>query len=291
MQENDPQSTNIQDYVTQAKVPGEKVIQPSAALIEEMKAAQAAPSPESASLPTNPAGLQNPVQVSQPLNTSSAPQASVIPTSPSSVYPEVTKGIGAETPAPIPQDEPIPGPKLVQGAGSKEIAVKIVAGLLILINLINAYNWLVSVHAGFYSWVDIIEIVVGLLLAIGIFSLKESARSIYVILSAILLVFAYIGLVNFYASTPYRDAVYRYQSQPQIKSQLERSLSAAEHNTSYDAKTKQAVIRQLQSEIKLASTSQTELQIKEYVATALLIITSVGPLVFFTRPSIKAIFN
>lgn len=288
MQENDPQSTNIQDYVTQAKVPGEKVIQPSTALIEEMKAAQATPSPEPAQLPTNPAGLQNPIQVSQTLNTYPAPQASVLPTSPSSVYPEVTKGIGVETPAPIPQDEPVPGPKLAQGATTKTIAVKIVAGLLVLINLINAYNWLLSIHASVSSWIDILEIAVGLVLTIGIFSLKESARSLYVTLSAILLVFACIGFITFFVST-YHNAAYTELSQSLSEAQHDNNLKVYEGNKSLpvSTQTKQAMIRQLQDEISFASASRT----RQYVSTALLIVTSVGPLIFFTRPSIKAVFN
>lgn len=290
MQENDQQSTDIQDYVTQAKVPGEKVIQPSAALIEEMKAAQAASSPEPAQLPTNPVGSQNPVQMSQPLNASPAAQTPVESTSPSSVYPEVTKGIGAETAAPIPEADPIPGPKLVQGATAKTTAVKIVAGALALLNLTNAYSWLISSHVGINSWIDIAEIVAGLILAIGIFSLKESARSIYVILSAVLLAFACISFIALYGLN-YSNPDFRAASQPLTKARLENSLSAAEHNPSYSAHAKQVEIQQLQNEIRLASTSQTEANIRQYVSTALFFVTSAGPLVFFTRPSIKAVFN
>lgn len=232
MQNNDPQSTDIKDYVTPAKPHGEKVIQPSAALIEEMKQEQAA----AAAAPTPPVA---PTAAQAPPSTAAAPLPS---TPPSSVYPDVTKGIGADVPAPSPQDEPVPGPNLAQGATSKLVAIKVVAGVMVFGNLYNAYHWLIGGHAGIYNWIDLLVIVLSLVLALGLFSLKETARSIYVIIAAISLVLMCFGIVALFVTS---------------------------------------------SHLAL----QSALSLRVLLSYAMYIVTGLFPLVFFTRPAIKAEFN
>lgn len=283
--QDEPQNTNIKDDVSPAIPHGEKVIQPSASLIEEMRVSQATP-PTPAQTPAT----ESPLQATQSSN--DTPQPPTVQTPRGAIYPEVTRGIGTETPTTAPQNDPIPGPKLVQGPTPKTIAVKVVAGVLFLMNLSSVYYWFVGPHGGVYNYINIIVIVIGLLLAIGIFTLSEMARSIYVIISAIGLAFACIGFVLFYLAN-FNNAAFQAQvhAQPPTKAQLEQRLSEAENNTSWPAQTKQAEIKQLQSEIRNASSSPTVARVRGYVTTALFFVTSVGPLIFFTRPSIISVFS
>jgi hypothetical protein len=282
MEENNQLNSNIQDDVTQAKPPGEKVIQPSAALIAEMKAAQTAtPSPSQV---TNNYWATVPLPTSNPIKTSLTP--------PSSVYPEVTRGIGAEaaSSAPIPQDEPLPGPNLTSNTTPKVIAIKFVAGVLILINLINVFNWAISSHQNVYSWINVLGIAVSFLLAIGIFSLKETARTIYVFLSIIMLVLACIGVVVSLALA--HDISNQFNHVGLTRPQIEKEISIVENNKALSAQTKQQDVQRLQNEINgLPKNSFTAIDVRVYISTGLSIITSLGPLIFFTRPSIKSAFN
>lgn len=287
----DQQNDNIQNDVAPAKPQGERVIQPSASFVEEIRAAQATP-PNPVPPLTKPLDTQNPMQTSQPAATPLIQRSPVNPLPPSSIYPEVTKGIGSVAPVPLQASEPLPGPKLVQGATPKTVAVKVVAGILILLNLVNAYNWVVGSHGGIYNGINLLALVVTLILLVGIYTLKELARSIYVFISAILLALLCIEFFIFFAST-YNNASYQVQSkaQPVTKARLESNLKVVENNKGLTPQAKEQEIQQIQKEIKSVPSSPTEARVRQDLSTALFVITSVGPLIFFTRPSIKAVFD
>jgi hypothetical protein len=213
-----------------------------------------------------------------------------VPT-PSSIYPEVTRGIGAQAPASIlmPQGEPLPGPKLVQKTSPKVTTVKIVAGIIILLNAINFYDWLLELHAGYTNWISVFEIIVIIVLAVGIFRLSEAARSIYVIVSAISLVLTCIGLITFYVSMHHVEAT--LGGQTVTRARLESNISFIEKDKGLSVQTKQEEIQQIQKQMNSTAASQTDVQLKQYFSTAVLILTAVGPLVFFTRPSIEEVFK
>lgn len=283
MQDDDQQSSDIKDYVTPAKPHGEKVIQPSASLIEELKQEQAT----AKAAPTTPAPQGVAQTPPSSVTAAPTPETPPRPPSPSSVYPDVTKGIGAD--APIPSSALPDNPQFTQpSASSLKIirAIKIVAGILVAANLYYAYNWFVGPHVGIYSLINLVGIMLGMLLALGIFTLREMARSIYVIITAISLVLTCIGLVALLATSSFLISTHTAS-----KAQLESSLAATEHNTSLSPQVKQADIQRLQAEINSAPPSNSPPNYKLYLSYALLIVTGVFPLVFFIRPAIKAEFN
>ena len=279
MEDNPAQNINQQQHSTVPGIAGMKVIQPSTSLVEEMKVSQ-------------PASAQ-PQPISQTIS-SSLPTANSQPdhtaVAPSSIYPEATKGVNTSTPSSTPaiqanEARPTDPKKL-----SKVLIVRIAAGAIIALNAINAYNWFLERRAGYTSWINIIGICVVLTLTVGIFMLSEVARAAYVFLSAVLLVLSCIGLIMFYAST-HNNASFQANARPLTQTQIENSIKAAERNTSMSPQARQEVIQQLQKQLNQATGSPVELKVKQYLSTGLLIATAVGPLIFFTRPSIKEIFT
>jgi hypothetical protein len=265
------------------------VIQPSRSFVEEMKATQPVTPITPQTTPTSSdQHVTDPTQTPLQVNNLATSQP---PSTPSSVYPEVTRGIGAMDTATtsMSQSEPVPGPKLVQKTSPKIIVIKLVAGIIILLNAVNFYDWLLELHAGYTNWISALEIIAIVTLAIGIFKLSETARSIYIVVSAISLVLSCVGLITFYVSTRHVDTV--SSSQPVTRAHLESDINFIENDKGLPPQTKQKEIQQIQKEINNLPTSHTDLVVKQYLSTAMLILTAVGPIIFFTRPSIKEAFN
>jgi hypothetical protein len=322
----------------------ERVIQPSAELVEEVKAAQAeqaaaqALQTESQSTST----VSTTAQPQQPLTpqTASGPQQAPVPpipsitsenvaqppaaivaerqppqspstppvtpsvgvtsgqaqvTTASSIYPEPTHNAlspqpGAEVAAPS------SAPSLVQSSApsaktpGKALAVKIVASILVIIDLSNAYNWYLAKQAGTNNWQNIIGIAIALIVTVGIFRLKEVARAAYVIVSVALLIIAGIGMVELYTST-HNNPSYQANANLPSKSNLELALTQTKKDTWMTPQQKREEIRTLQNQISAESGSKTEVDIKQYVAVTLTLVVSIGPLIFLTRPSIKEVFS
>ena len=275
MDGNGQQETNIQHNSAPAGSAHQKIIQPSVSFIEELKATPVAPTSKQPAQHNSPSIRQSP----EP------------PTSVSSIYPQPTNGIGASTAThALPSAPSASEPTAVAKNPSKVLAVRAVAGTIIILNAINLYDWFLEQRAGYANWISILEIGAVLALAVGIFKLSESARSLFVMLSAVSLVLSCIGLIAFYASTHHSGSL-QANHQPLTKAQLENSLQAAEKNTALPPQARQENIQQLQREISNLSGSPTDLKVKQYASTGILIVTAVGPLIFFTRPSIKQVFS
>ncbi len=279
MAEESQQNTNPQQSPATPAISGMKVIQPSESFEQEVKTTQPA------SVQPTPDPQASPVNTTQPLQ----PKPS-----PSSVYPDATQGVG--TPAPVPT-QPAPA-EAAQAADPKRakkiLAVRVVAAILILFNGVNAYDVLWSIHNGFkgYGLISILEVVVMLGLAIGIFMFKEIARVTYVFIAAIVLVVSVISIVSLYRTNHSEAFTQSYSQTPLTKAQLESRLQKAEANTTLPPSAKQANIAQVQSMINnLSAPKQVEQKAKQYFSEGLLVFVAIFPLVFFTRPSIKEVFT
>jgi len=279
-----------------------KVLQPSAELVQEVRAEQTERAAAEASQPQT--SVQYPasqgVQTSAPqtpqavssVATSDAgrnPQTGTQPvTATSSIYPEPTKGFVGSAPTPTSPPSQAPEPSAVSSHSKRALVVKIVAVILILIDLGNAYDWYLAEQAGNDQWLTIIGIVISLVVAVGIFRRKELARILYVFASIVLLIIAGIGIIQFYATT---NSSLQAHVQPISKSNLENDIATAKTNTWMTPQQKRVVLRNLQNELSAESGSKAEIDAKRYVSIALTLAVSVGPLIFLTRPSIKEVFT
>ncbi len=171
------------------------------------------------------------------------------------------------------------------------ISVRIVAGLIIVVNAANAYD-LYAVHkAGYTSWLSIIEVSASLLLAIGIFMLSETARSLYVLFAGIMVVLSIVGLLMFIPWENKLDAA-RAAAPKQTKAQLEQNITAVENSRYLSPDVKQRSVQAYQRQIdNLSGSSVISPRTKQYLSEGLLFAIALFPLFFFTRPSIKEVFN
>jgi len=196
-------------------------------------------------------------------------------------------GIGLTRSVPVSERDDNGSHKPDTNAANKILVVRIVAGLLILLDVLNAYDWFLERHAGYTSWTSIIGIGISLLLAVGILSLNEAARTAYVFLSSVMLILGGVGILIFYSSIHNQPNA----TTPLTKTELEHSLKAAQSNTSFTPKQRQEIEQSLQRQINNMSGSPVELKLKQYLSSGLLVLVSVGPLIFFTRPSVKEVFG
>lgn len=218
------------------------------------------------------------------------PPAQQPPSAPQSIYPEPTAGIGAppSSSAPAaPQNDQTP---THQSSSGKVVAIRALATLLILVNVINAYDWYLEQRAGYTSWTSLIGIILGLVLAVGIFKLNEAARFAYVLISVFMLALAGVGLILFYSST-HRVLTVQTHSSTELRSELEKALDNARKNPTLSPAQKKKAEQQTQKEIDNLSGSPTDLKVKQYISEGLLVLVAIGPLIFLTRSSIKAEFK
>lgn len=276
----------------------EKIIQPSAELVQELKATQAeqaAAQPQPAQ--TVPAAVQAEPQnmaMTQPV---AAAMPSQQPVATQSIYPEPTAGVGVAA-SPVPVASPMTPAAVTPSANNvgRTLTVRVVAGVLILLNLINAYNWYLEHQAGYTSIVNLVEICATIGLLVGIAMLKEIARSIYVFVSALLLVISTIGIIQLYAhkqiATPSNTPS---PGTAQLRTMYENSLAIAERNpnpTPAQKEAEQQTQRDLDNlNVSSSSSSDTSLKVKQYLSEGLIVVVAVAPLIILTRPSIKSVFS
>ena len=283
MEEGSQQSSNSQKFSADPRLAHQKVLQPDASFVAEMKASQ-----QSAPDQVQPAS-QDASQVSpQTPPPNNQPRQHVAPAS--AIYPEPTAEIGIQSAPSSAAKANEPKTTGVQQT-SKILAVRVVAAVLVLVNAINAYNWYIERRAGYTSWINLIGIGIGVALAVGIFFLVETARSIYVVLSLLILVLTCISLVSFYISVSHSSSA--ITNATLSKSQLQKSITNTENNPTLTAAQKQAILATLQRQLNSAPTTPgtSSINIQQYFSSGLLLVTSVFPLVFLTRPAIKQVFK
>lgn len=159
-----------------------------------------------------------------------------------SVYPEATRGFGVHKEMPV-TPSPSTEPSAVDANIAQRImAIKIVASVLMLVIGVGFYSWYILAHAGFTSWIDLVELVAMFGLAIGIYRLIEIARLVYVVIASLVLILMFIGILYVYHKT-HTLALYTGHDPARLL---------------YDA---------------------------------IVFMTSIFPIVFFTRPSIRTLFG
>jgi hypothetical protein len=260
----------------------ERILQPSVSSVEAIQAAQA-----EANQATTPAPRTVPDQtLSTPQPLSQTPHPTL-----SSIYPEATKGVGIPpplAPTPVtPSTEPSPVDRNIM---TRIILIRLVAGAILLINAVNAYNWFIERGGGYTSWINIIEIIVMLVLAVRIFKLSEAARAGYVLIAEILVVLTLAGFLLFYARN-HNNPVLTHGISSLTKSQLQQGIIGDEHNPYLSPKQKQQLISILQNQLNKETGSTVDIKAKQYLSDVLLLVTTLGPIIFFTRPSIKSVFK
>jgi len=282
MDEGNQQSTSPQQYSADPRLAHQKVLQPDASFAAEVKAAQ-----QPATNPARPAPQSEP-QTTQPVSTQAQRPAATA----NSIYPEPTVDIGI--PAAISSAAPENEQAAVNNAGkAKVIAVRAVAALLVISNVINAHNWYIEQRAGYTSWISIIGIGIGFVLAVGIFLLNEVSRSIYVILSTLMLVLTGFSLLMFYISISHSSSAISNATYTYSKSDLQKSIDNARKNPTLTPAQKQEIINTLQNQMNTAPSTpgSSSFNVQQYFSSGLLLVTSLFPLVFFTRPAIKQVFS
>src|SRR5258708_5116568 len=137
MDEDSQQSSNSQQSLADPRLAHQKVLQPDASFVAEVKAAQQTAANQGQ--PALPAAPQSSTQT--PQTESNPPQRPIAPAS--SIYPDATKDIGVPSNKPsfdFPGDEP-EAAAVKQTSKAKILVVRAVAAVMILINAVNAYNW------------------------------------------------------------------------------------------------------------------------------------------------------
>ncbi len=283
MEPSNQQNPNPGQSSAQQGLAHQKVIQPSASFVEELRTSpqapvQSQPAPQNAPQPTSPTSTQP-----------QRPAASV-----SSVYPDPTHDAGIPAPTAPPTasaDEP---QATSAKSPTKVLVVRVVAAVVILVNAINAYDVFLSWRGGYkhIDWLSTLEILATLSLAIGIFMLKEAARAAYVFLSAAILLVSVIGIVNLYTSTHKTvntQASVQGPTTAQTRAALEKGLNT--YNNSLTPQQNEQIHEAQQRGLDAISGSPTELKVKQYLSEGLLIFVAVFPLIIYTRPSIKVVFS
>lgn len=218
---------------------------------------------------------------------------------PTSIYPEPTKGVGVTVSAPMTSASVNPPASANVSAttfstNSNVLIVRLVAGVLIVLNLINAYDWLHEGHTGLSSWLNAIEIAVELCLAVGIISLKEAARALYVFLGSALVGLTVINLVILHITTTRNSSSPSYSASTQTsitKAQVEYSLQKAEQNTALPAKARQEDINALKRELSTTGNTPAQTTVKQDTSIGLSFVGAVLPLIILTRRPIREVFH
>jgi hypothetical protein len=272
MDSSSPQPNNPEQNTTNSGLRHEKVILPSQSLLEELGSAQPITqqqpishiTPQATPLTINEQQLPIPKSSEQSSLSTNTQQLQSTVTH-SSIYPEATQGMGILSPTPLVTNASDELEAARVKSKFKTLVVRVIAASIILVSGTNSYYWYVAHGAGYSNWISMIEIVVMLGLAIGIFLLNEVARSIYVVVSAAMLILSVINIISFYSISSHSySAISNTQALP--KSLLEKNLIAI-------------------------PSSSDALITKPYFSEGLNLIVSIIPLIFLTRPAVKAIFK
>jgi len=244
---------------------GRMVVQPSASFIEELNSSQSVPG-------------QQPTLKSV---TQAIPPAEVPPILPSFAPQEATTSTAGN---PEQAQEPSP---IDQNASSKITVVRVLASVIVLLDVINAYTWYISHQVGLWHWVRILEIIASLVLAIGIFRLSEAARSFYVSLAFLLVTLSVVGMIISYLSLG-NTPVARHTL---TKTEIEHSIEVAEKNPSLTPRDRQLALQKFNDELSSLSDSSLERNFKPFLTDGLALLVAIGPLILLTRAPIKQVFK
>ncbi len=281
MDENSPANSNV-NQTSKNLESGDRVIQPSSESIKAINEAKA----------QDLASQQKPLTTAQEAIAIGQQNLSQVS---NSIYPDPTKntGIPDSPSAPMTPSQSLldtESDQKVPDNGKIVLIIKAVCGLIIIVNIINLINWFSLNHSSIFSVFNLIDILVILSLAIGIFLLKEIARIIYVFLAIISIIFSCIGIYNVYSSTRHVTNAQNLSSSQTLR--LDQALiKDTNRNTRLSSQQKEATDQRLQNQINSLSGNPIEDKAKQYLTDGLLIFVAVFPLLFFTRPKVKAVFK
>jgi hypothetical protein len=280
MDENNPTNSNV-NQTSKNLESGNRVIRPSSASIEAIKEAKAR---HLISQQKSLAAVQEatPTEKQQPLSQVS-----------NSLYPEPTKNIGIADVVPASPNVPslnTENDQNLPNTGNVVLFVKVVSAAIVLINMINLINWFSLNHSSAFSIFNLVDILVILALAIGIFFLKELARIIYVCLAVISIILSCIGIYNVYSGTRHVANAQSLSASQTIR--LDQAvIKDTNRNTSLSPEQKESLDQRMQNQINSLSGNPVEDKAKQYLTDGLLIFVAIFPLLFFTRPKVKAVFK
>jgi len=265
----------------------------------ERAAAQAATQSTTQQVPATPQPQQQQPVAPQQLppamdETTGSTQVAQTPATPSSIYPEPTKGLGVAAPEPTPS-APVSTPTIdTSSRARKVLAVRVFASLTIAVELYPMYYLISNAIQGQVNVVYAIEILTVLALAIGVFMLKELARFAYVLVAVILLVVPTVDLVKLYRNHPKttsssNTAGSQLPSNSQIIAMDEATLRKPD--PSLTPQERQISDQGIESQIKRLETPAVVQDTEKYISDYSLVVTALLPLVFLTLRPVKEVFN
>ncbi|HVV25810.1 MAG TPA: hypothetical protein VHC21_02160 [Candidatus Saccharimonadales bacterium] len=254
---------------------GRRVIQPTAEILEEVRSQPTAP--PVAPHPTAPPSTEAPGDTQPPATLQNSPVPGPGPVPPS--------------PPPPPAGQPVdnqPFELTYEGRGRIILIVRIIASVLILSCLGSLYVWYqVNRNPG-----SLFFTIASLVVAVGIFRLREIARKIYVIYAAGVLILAVT-----IASAVILPAMSAFHKADSLVSQqqtqvVQQNLTAQEKAQEKEAQQRQAA---LEKKAQASQPSHTASDAKDYAELAAVIgaalFIGLFPLVYLTRPRVKAVFH
>ena len=288
-----------------------KVLQPSTELVQEIKAEQAERAEAQAAqaatqsmtqqvIATAQLQQQQPIapQPDSPVTGEATGSVQVVqtPAATDPIYPEPTKGVGgvsAEPSTPAPVAPPVVAAPL---RDSGALIVRATALLIIAINLQPLYSLFANAQSGHISAINAIEVVGVIILAIGIFLLRELARFIYVVFAVILLVVSSVSLTKLYidhsqTTNTASSANSQLPSNSQLIASDEATIRNSAKNTSLTPQERQRIDSAAQSQINRLKAPAVVRDTEDYISDYALIFTAIVPLIILTRPSIKTEFH
>lgn len=165
----------------------------------------------------------------------------------------------------------------------------IFGAIMVILSATSLISWIrISKLPGASNGSNIVAVLLDaleLLLGIGILLRRETARMLYVIVAVILLLVSFLGTYNYF------HAINRVNGAQKVNITLiQQEIKKTQNDHSLAADSKAQTIQQLQGEVNaeqhsVDSTKRLLLPLIEgYVITVL-------PLVFFTRPKVKEVFD
>ena len=266
---------------------GMRVIQP---LSTNPQSASTAQSPETTPVATNQSQMTSgPVAPNEPVTptTLAKPRPN-----PSAIYPDATRN-----PTDIPMPSSLSDNDETLAISSEDtrktkgitMIVMAFGAFIVVTCAINVLTWLRLAHASTgVSSVGILGLILAggeLCIGLGIIMRREVARAIYVVLAAISLVFSLYGTYNYFTA-----AHSLAQTEQAALASTQHTIASYQDNPTLTATQKARIIQPLQ---EAAKRDQQLLDQNKNALLPLIIayIIAIAPLVFLTRPSVKAVFE
>jgi len=254
---------------------------------------------EQATIPV-PTSVAQSQAVSSAGSADSAPTQPVQTAQPASVYPtpQGTPPISQPLSSLYPTPGQTPPPNIASAAANSSNNSAIITGVAILGGLIalvasgSLLAWINSTTVpGVNAGARIIALLISggsLLLGIGIIMRREIARVIYVFLAGVALLFSVFSIYGYLSAVHSEHRI----SQATVTS-IDKVIQQTEANSGLSALQKAAIVQQLQRNESAAKADFLGATATRAFTSALVgdVVVTVLPLIFLTRPRVKAVFS